>query len=82
MSSYRFNFIENQDICKIIDNEIREFSNHEFDEFWTQRTYKSLDEHATDLTSMRNVWRVRNESWACNKICSWARIHLIILFTS
>ena len=87
MSSYKFNFIENQNICKNIDNEVCKFSNHEFDEFWIQRTYKSLDEHATNLTNMRNVWRIRNKSWtcnkswACNKIYNWAKNHFIVLFT-
>ena len=44
------------------------------DVFWTWRTYNLLNEHATNLTNMRYVWRARNESRACN----WTKNHFII----
>ena len=46
------------------------------DVFWIWRTYNLFNEHATDLTNMRYVWWVRNESRTCN----WARNHFMISF--
>ena len=46
-----------------------------------------FNEHTNRSISTQRVWRIRNESWTCNrswtcnKICNWAKNHFIILFT-
>ena len=46
----------------------KKVASHEYDESWIWRTYNLLNAHETDLTSMRHVWRIRNESRTCNRL--------------
>ena len=53
--------------CSKISTKKMRIIQSRIDVFWIWRTYNLLNEHVTNLTNMRYVWQIRNESRTCNK---------------